>query len=372
MLRTLVLMAVAGGIAGTAAAQALPVGFYRSGVPVGPLEEIVPRGISADGRRVIGTASRSRTVDWFPGAEPMLVAPASNIRPSEYFHNAISASAVHGRGFEPARNGYSAVRWQFGQAPELLGHLPGYAETAAYASSTSGDVVFGAAETPWFSGTVGEPVRWTQQTGFVGLGPVPGGGQTGRALDCTADGSEAVGWGSNGDTDVAFRWTLESGYRVYPNFTAFSVVSPTGDWVVGDSNTMGLARMGRSGAVEPLDPSGTWSDMIPAAMSDDGSIIIGEGEIPTSTGDELFIWTESEGIARFADYVALRGIQFPSDLNIARSQGSIKGVSADGLTFAGSGINALGQNEGWVVVLPTPGILLIAALASPLAVRRRR
>jgi hypothetical protein len=112
--------------------------------------------------------------------------------------------------------------------------------------------------------------------------------------------------------------------------------------------------------------------MIPAAMSDDGSIIIGEGEIPTSTGDELFIWTESEGIARFADYVALRGIQFPSDLNIARSQGSIKGVSADGLTFAGSGINALGQNEGWVVVLPTPGILLIAALASPLAVRRRR
>ncbi len=108
------------------------------------------------------------------------------------------------------------------------------------------------------------------------------------------------------------------------------------------------------------------------AVSADGSVVVGHISGGPPVG--AFIWDETHGMR------SLQGTlvdDFALDLT-GWTLTSATGVSADGSTIVGEGINPDGFNEGWIAVLPVPepamewlGAAAVTSLAY-LARRRRR
>jgi uncharacterized membrane protein len=142
---------------------------------------------------------------------------------------------------------------------------------------------------------------------MVGIGSFSGGGFT-IATGVSANGQTIIGWGASG----AFSWTAGTG-----------VVSLDG---------LSYA----------------------AAVSADGSVIVGIGNSPT--GSEAVIWTEADGAVPLQSYMA-------NELGVTGLDGwqlkEARGVSADGRTIVGFGVNPLGQTEGWIAVIPEPSVALL-------------
>jgi len=88
-----------------------------------------------------------------------------------------------------------------------LGDLPGGSVADARAVSADGKVVVGGGDSP--SGN--QSLRWTQATGSVGLGDLPGGTFSGGAFGVSADGSVIVGNSNSANGTEAFRWTQGTG-----------------------------------------------------------------------------------------------------------------------------------------------------------------
>jgi probable HAF family extracellular repeat protein len=83
--------------------------------------------------------------------------------------------------------------------------------SGASAVSADGSVIVGYANEPTFTGV--QAVRWTAETGMVGLGErLPGDFFWSEAHDVSADGSVVVG--QQGPPDGAFLWTEDSGTRL--------------------------------------------------------------------------------------------------------------------------------------------------------------
>src|SRR5207237_10190591 len=90
-----------------------------------------------------------------------------------------------------------------------------------------------------------EAFRWTQGTGMVGLGDLPGGAFNSQAYHVSSDGKVIVGYSSDAlNREQAFRWT-QAGGLVPLGFASANpdewsqahAVSGNGDLVVGNNNT---------------------------------------------------------------------------------------------------------------------------------------
>ena len=87
-----------------------------------------------------------------------------------------------------------------------------------------------------------------------------------------------------------------------------------------------------------------------------GSIIVGNGN--TDRGLEASIWTQSGGIQSLMDILAQNGVNLNGwQLNVAR------GISDDGRVIVGGGTNPQGRSEAWVIIIPEPSTILLAAAA---------
>jgi hypothetical protein len=84
------------------------------------------------------------------------------------------------------------------------------------------------------------------------------------------------------------------------------------------------------------------------AASADGAVIAGYGS--TSLGREALIWTAAGGTQNLRDVLIAAGATGLDDWILREATG----VSADGRTFVGLGINPLGQNEAWIATIPVP------------------
>jgi probable HAF family extracellular repeat protein/predicted outer membrane repeat protein len=103
-----------------------------------------------------------------------------------------------------------AFRWSQSSGMVGLGFLPGGSSgSCAYAVSADGSVVVGSASSEF--GT--EAFRWTQTGGLVGLGHLPGGNIFSRAYAVSADGSAVVGISSSGSGTIAFIWDSTNGMQ---------------------------------------------------------------------------------------------------------------------------------------------------------------
>jgi probable HAF family extracellular repeat protein len=179
-----------------------------------------------------------------------------------------------------------AVRWTRETGLVGLGHLAGGNKSYAYAASQDGTVIVGASD----SGTAGlQAFRWTQSSGLEALGTLPG-DSTSQAYDVTADGSLVVGKSGNRATV----WTAAEGLQPLPgigDISAAHAVSADGSVIAGESRgegdvgPMAFRWTAGCGLVNITPDEGMSSRA--AGISADGYTVVGtDGNV-----DDAFIWT---------------------------------------------------------------------------------
>ena len=275
-------------------------------------------------------------------------------------------------GGSPGEQGGEAFRWTQNLGMQSLGYL------GANAVSADGSVVAG-----WTSASSGiQALRWTADTGMQGLGFLPGGSLTSEARGISADGSIIVGYSYTPDGHEAFHWTQAGGMQglghlpdagqVYSEAWA---ISADGSTIVGYSfSDLGsyfahqafrwTAEQGMKGlGVLPLEG---YVQSFATAVSADGSTIVGRVDRILSSEYEniedsyAFIWDAEHGMRNLRD-VLVNDLHLDLDGRILIQA---SGISADGLTIVGLGVNSSNQAEAWIAVIPEPLTLQLLAMGA--------
>jgi hypothetical protein len=139
------------------------------------------------------------------------------------------------------------------------------------------------------------------------------------------------------------------------------------DWI--DSNPFALARWAPDGSAQlltaPVYNTGLAFSAVGANTTCD--FLAGNGRFSyADTTTFPMIWSDVGGFARLTDFFTAAAVDF-SGWTLT----SVSKMSADGLTFAGVGINPSGVTETWIATIPAPGTVMAMGIGL-IAVRRRR
>jgi probable HAF family extracellular repeat protein len=255
-----------------------------------------------------------------------------------------------------------AFRWTASTGAVTLGDLPGEPFSSEFRGvSADGSVAVGRGNFNLRPGNpaTGEAVRWTEATGMVGLGDLPGGIFLSQATAVSADGSVVAGLSQGGPTYNAFIWTQAMGMVPLSTRESSAVgISANGRVVVGqDPSTEPFRWTQETGMVGLGHLPGAHTSAA-LAVSADGSIIVGR------SGFDAFIWTERTGMQNLETFLSglgadVTGVDFTS----------ATAISDDGRVIAGYGEYIEGQilrtGRGWVAYvpeIPEPPTYLLAIL----------
>ncbi len=314
----------------------------------------------------------------------------------------------------------AVIRWTRDEGLEDLGvveaEFPNF--SLARRASFDGSVIVGQSNQRAF--------RWTRQSGILDLGTLHS-ENTGfsSAWGVSDDGGTVIGTAQTDTVFRAFRWKTGDGMTEQPFFEssalngdgstfvatqfqsgelhAFVVTDGKDPIEIGDlpggqfytqpqaitrdaSTVVGISRslpsLAGAGAGEGNLEAFVWTaeggmvglgdfegaafSSAAHAVSDDGSIIVGRGAL--ASGSVAAIWINGGPITNLKSFLLGLGL---TELNNWRLT-SATGISADGTTIVGTGINPLGQTEGWVARIPAPGVGWMVAVPGLALVRRRR
>jgi len=255
-----------------------------------------------------------------------------------------------------------AFRWDVTNGMVGLGALtdPG---TLSYARAVSGDgsVVVGLSYTSLPIAGI-QAFRWDATNGMVGLGDLSGGAFRSEAYGASADGSVIVGFSDSGTDTLpqrweAFRWDATNGMvglGFLPNWPGQSVataVSADGSVVVGYGGsgreafrwdaTNGMVSLGQ------LPSGSTYSQA--NGVSADGSVVVGATTTVT-INRVAFRWDPVNGMQIIAELLESEDVDLTGWALL-----EAYGVSADGSTIVGYGINPDGFTEAWVANISVGG-----------------
>lgn len=328
-------------------------------------------GLSSDGSTVVGysqSTSGDQAIRWTSAGG---ISGLGDLAGGSFYSLAFGASAngsvIAGTGWSTASGGnLEGFRWTQATGPVGIGDLAPASIFASYGSAVSDD---GTAIAGSSFGNLGgwEAARWTQATGLVGLGDLPGGRVEAYGTDISYDGSVIVGDAASAsvvqpDAFEAFRWTQATGMVGLGDLPGASYnsrgigVSGDGTTVVGYSGTDTAPLGGRNDPYYWTQSTGMVSlGIIPGGSvggtawdaNDNGTVIVGQGNI--ATGGDAFRWTKAEGLKMVRDLLTAAGVN-PGTWAIRETVG----VSADGTALCGTGINPAGRQEGWYARLPLP------------------
>ncbi|MCS7466117.1 PEP-CTERM sorting domain-containing protein [Stieleria sp. ICT_E10.1] len=308
-------------------------------------------------------------------------------------------------------SGNKAFQWTIGEGMTQVG---GFASSHGNAVSSNG-VFVGSYE--YASTTTGQ--RYIlHKAADLNSGAIPSGGNNSVAHDVSADGTvkigvkrftpspdgprgfrnnielkgidgrEAEAYGISGDGQVVVGNSLRSGSegtwteatiwsgdwsgtsklgqglgRLGNEDSAALAISSDGQTIVGESGRSAVRFTG--GPILELGSISVTGDSKANAVSADGSIIVGQ------SGNYAFIWDEENGMRDLSEVLTSDyGLNLDGwDLSRAT------GISDDGETIIGYGLNPFGGTEAWVAnvtVVPEPSsTALIAFVALGLIARRR-
>lgn len=331
-----------------------PPSFQGIGALPGSRFGSFARDISADGTAVTGNSDQAdiggssfMAYRWKAGVMiPLGDLPGgSNLSES----GGISSDGSVCGGMSFSSNGTEAFRWESG-AIVGLGDLPGGTfYSHGFDVSGDGTTVVGISRTeiPDF------PFRWRDGVMTNLSLDFPGSTPTGHARAVNHDGNVVVGFVSLSPLPPPFRWTPGSMVTLdlLPNavWGAAQAVSPDGERVAGRiayAGSSGEAFYWENGVTIGLgDLTGGDVDSEANGVSDTGTVV-GTGKT-TNFGPNRyapFIWTAETGMRNMRIV-----LEFDYGLDLTGwTLNEANGVSADGLTIAGTGINPLGKQEAWI------------------------
>ncbi len=199
-----------------------------------------------------------------------------------------------------------------------LGDLPGGSfSSGATSVSADGSVVVGSSAVatvlvpgrPPFSQTLFEAFRWTQQSGMLGLGDLPGGLFDSDASGISADGSMVVGSSAVETVSSHGEPPFRTLYRAFR-------------WTQGQ----GMISLGR---LRNSDTTSVAND-----LSADGSVVVGmSGEHPFREAEhgEAFRWTQGSGMVGLGE---LPGYSYSHASSVSADGSVIVGQSWSVLEFS--------------------------------------
>jgi uncharacterized membrane protein len=354
---TLLLAACGGGGDAAPDLPAPPASAAFTALPaLAGYDALLPHAVSGDGSTVAGVArtplGATQAFRWRADAGIASLGFLPGGTRSEANALSFDGAVVVGSGDTLAIRPTSsaAFRWTSGggiaQVPALAGGL------ACSGSGVSGDGAI-VAGTCLVSGNMG--FRWTDATGSVGLGRFGTGTSGGSmALAVSRDGTAIAGAGQPTLTGAVLWRGLDPvflGKLRAADISAQAVaVSRDGAVVVGHStDPSGVTwpfRWTASGGLAALaDPPGAQRGITPAAVSGDGSVVVGweRGE----DSETAMLWDLQRGMRPLA--TALR-----QEYGLALDGWTLQrasGVSDDGRVITGHGTDPAGATRGWVVRL---------------------
>jgi probable HAF family extracellular repeat protein len=331
-----------------------------------------PHGISADGSVVVGGSYINGKYEAFRWTQSGGMVSLGRLSSDDAFSeaNGVSADGSVVVGNSVGINVYKAFRWTQSEGMVDLGGFPSSNDNEANGVSADGSVIVGKSARPNGS----EAARWTQTEGIIGLGTLPSlFARFSEAKGVSADGSVIVG---DDRWQQAFRWTQSGGmvglgYLTGDYRSEAKGVSADGSVIVGSSSNNDGVEAFRwtqeSGMVGLgfLDSSNIYSEA--NGVSADGSVVVGYSG--TGSGffgiNNAFRWTQSSGMVNLKDQLTGFGLNL-SGWQLVNAMG----VSADGFTIVGNGINPSGQGEAWIANLspePVPEPLTILGSMAAIA-----
>jgi uncharacterized membrane protein len=215
-------------------------------------------------------------------------------------------------------------------------------------------------------GTGMQAFRWTAEGGMQPLGFLPGGNGSyyysiGYAV--SADGSKIIGVDNSTNASYSpVKWDNNGNIvKMTSNGqTAYAYgISANGAVVVGESYYGNAAIWTSGGQMEVLGKMTGTQYVSAYDASGDGSIVVGgKWDWVYGTGDGgAFIWDRMHGMRSMQTVLTNYGVDLTGwTLTAAR------GISYDGQTIVGYGINPQGVTEGWIASIPEPGTILLFGL----------
>lgn len=231
-----------------------------------------------------------------------------------------------------------------------LGYLPGGSSPSSGANAVSADgaVIVGVSTS---ANSDQEGFRWTIATGMTGLGFLPGG--TSSAASFVSDDGQVIvgsaGFAWDPSRRAAFRWTealglTDLGFLPGAVVTMAQAISRDGRFVVGQS---GIEAFRWSEAAGMMGLGHLLGDQTSSAIAvaDGGAVILGRSFFADGH-TEPFVWTEADGLRSLRDLLAASGVDISGWQNLQAAA-----LSSDGTTIVGQGVNPSGYPEAWAIRL---------------------
>lgn len=352
------------------------VSFQGLGDLSGGVYKSSTKGVSADGLTVVGVSSsaiadeiRNEAFVWTltEGIQGLGVPEGRLLSEASGISN--DGSVIVGRTIHAdSSSGKEAFRWTLDGGMQDIGDFVGGAyDSNAIGVSGNGNTVIGYGRVAW--GVMA--MYWSMSKGMTGIDNDYSVNSIANAV--TDNGAVIVGKhevqkaieGETITVKEAFRWQQNTGitgigFLAFPPGTyPFSIaydVTPDGSVIVGNSgyvlNGQAMGEAFRWTTSDGMQGLGTLRTDIPSnstalGVSADGSVVVGYTDTDEIIRKQAFIWTEKDGMRTLSEVLINE-----AGLNLAGWKlVEAIGISADGLTIVGNGVNPNKELEAWIIKL---------------------